>query len=194
MRHLTVAAAGLVLALALTATGSAEDPVEVHLARYAVHEAGWRAPGDYVAIWEVARWRAENPLAERCGGGLVCALRAYAAERPFREPWIGQLGLAGLRPADWPTNASWERRRGDWGRAVELARRWLDEEIRPACRYLPQHWGSRRIAIDVRRAARAVSAGRWRRAECYDPVRRAPTRNAFFCARGRCQRVAPDAG
>jgi hypothetical protein len=165
--------------------GRAVDaPLEVHLARVAVHEAGLERHADAVAIWSVLRWRSLHvpELVERCGGALVCVARAYAAERDYREAWIGQLGLPVAKPSSWPDQeVSWERYgQSRWTRMIELARRWLRGEMPPPCRYTPHHWGARRIAIDVARAERAVAAGRWRDAECYDPVRREPTANGFY--------------
>jgi hypothetical protein len=207
----------LLLSAALVPPGRAEDtPLEVHLARVAVHEAGLDAPGDAIAIWSVLRWRSLHVrhLVERCAGDLVCVARAYAAQRDYRDAWIGQLGVPSTtgtgttgtgttgtgttgtgtdgvtdKPASWPDHeVSWERYgRVRWERMIELARRWLAGEVEPVCDYGPLvHWGSRRLAPDVARAERATAAGRWRSAHCYDsPARRRPTRNAFYCSASR---------
>lgn len=189
MTHSKWALALIVAALAsLTSTEARADDLPVWLGRIAVNEAGWDNPGDYLAIWEVLAWRARGPLSERCGGDIRCALHAYSGRLHSEDRargWVAQLDGKASEPELWPEEASWERHRESWERTLRLAERWLLGEVEAVCDRPPHHWGARAIAIDVERAERALSDGRWVDARCWaDRERTRQTRNRFYTVRG----------
>lgn len=194
----TLAAALLYAACAMTPVAAEESPpwdptpLALVLARYAVHEADFRAEGDHRALWEVLRQRAWGPLFDECLGDLRCAAERYSAGRSVRETndrnhWVLGLNPLGVAPDGWPeAERRWDRVQEPWLDTLARAERWLEERPRPLCRYRPLHWGSRRHRVDQNRAARMLRAGLWRDADCRDQTGR-PTRNLFLCVAGRCE-------
>lgn len=79
--------------------------------------------------------------------------------------------------AEWGPHCTVARCNERWALLRAVARRALDG-TEPNPTPGADHWGARRISNDVRRAKRAVDAGRWR-------TLKSETKNAFYATRAR---------
>ena len=145
------------------------------MARLYVAEAGWDSPRDYAAIFH-----AVTEGARRRGVPMAEQARAYGSifrsDSP-RAAWVLGMDESANRPEGWPEAASWtDYGRPRWLRVLAWSTRAMVEAPRNPCDGTPRHWGGPRLAIDSRRAARAVAAGRWRALQCGG-------RNVYFAVR-----------
>ncbi len=146
-------------------TAKADDRAAVTMAHLYVAEAGWDSPRDYAAIYHAV---AEG--ARRRGVSLEDQARAYGSifrsEGP-RAAWVLGMDEHASKPPGWPENVSWaDYGRPRWLRVLAWSQRAMATAPRNPCDGQPRHWGGPRLAIDRRRAGRAVLAGRWRPLRC----------------------------
>jgi hypothetical protein len=129
----------LVLIAALQAPGAvrADDPA-LWQARSCVGESGWYDLETCAAMAHVHQRRAR-----RQGLPFEVLVRRYsrAVWPRTRRRWLLELNRSGTRPASWPPNASWQRRRRPWLRILRLADAFVRNEVRNPCRGAI-HYGS----------------------------------------------------
>ena len=143
--------------------GAVAGPVPLQLARACWLEAGWSL-SDCAAITYVLRARAE-----RARWPLLRMVNAYSAldgSSPRAE-------LARSLP-DGAATAFSSRENERWTAVRLVAREALAGRMSNPCPRA-RHWGGATLAPDAARAARALSAGRWRAARC-----RQQTSNVFY--------------
>lgn len=169
-----VALAVLLLALFATDTHALPIPAEqwtprarLWLSRAQVAEAGWIATTDHdVMAWVLARrWRALQSKFPAIG--FTDAVRSYCAGLGNRTPsrrqlWVRALTTDGSPPSGWPSHVSWSAHLPRWRAVVERTDEWAAGRVKDPSRGRADHWGATRLDADVRRAQRAVAAGRWR--------------------------------
>jgi hypothetical protein len=140
--------------------------LSLQTARACFVEAGFSLPDCAAITWVIKR------RAKRAGWTYERMLLAYSALDADTE----RAAFARQLPAgDEPTFSARENER--WALLRAVARAALDGRIRSAARGAT-HWGSRTLSNDVRRAKRAIDAGRWRTIKSH-------TVNAFYAERGR---------
>ncbi len=115
--------------------------------------------------------------------GLYVSIMKRSHKLTSRSRWVLELDATGRRPPSFPDRLLWDSCRGKrctsrrdlWLATLERARSFLRGELPDPCH--ADHWGSRVLAADVRRAKRAVREGRWAPAE---PSGETVTVNAFY--------------
>lgn len=129
--------------------GDAWLPLEVEIARLAIHEGSGRE-GDTIAItqarmgWSVERLRREHP-------------RALSPVGRGNRPWIAGLNAELTRPAQWDEQRMpWERGRAIWLRTLRTVRATM-EGVNRCPGGTPQIWGGR--TLDHTHIERRLSQG-----------------------------------
>jgi len=138
----------------------------VTLARCVVGEAGWVNSVEHVEIASALanRWRAmlENGHGSTFKNHIVQYCKALQSSRK----WLLEMNGDGTVPRVI------ERRADDWRTALATIDKWAAGEIHAACK-LAEHWAGK-VAVDRRRAARAVAAKKWHASKCHG------TSNKFY--------------
>lgn len=152
------------LCFILARSACAQD-LSTLLARKCAGESTWRLD-DCAAILHVLSRRAALT-----GRTLEQMAADYGPASYPSRPWIAALAPSCELPDGWTPRLDWSRHRDRCSQLFALTAAFLRGEVADPCH--ADHWGSRVLESDVRRARKAIAEGRWVLSRC-------STANAFY--------------
>lgn len=128
---------------------------------------------DRAGIWGVLRKRASwaQTTPEVLAHRYVSVFKAAVDGQP-RTKWLRHITSDCTRPEGLPASETWSTIQCQQVRADAEA--FLRNELHNPCKDA-DNWGARDLEEDVKRAQRAISAGRWEEIPCDQPMS-----NAFY--------------
>lgn len=147
------------------------------VARCAVGEAGLSREREHVAIAQVIARRWARRVKQDGEWTIKHQVSAYCAgysPSSAANQWVKDLPRG--QQDQWPREAG--SHEAEWWKLHDRLDAWSEGRVHSPCRGA-DHWGGLRIAIDRRRANKAVSEGRWRKIKC-----QVETANTFYALTG----------